>query len=109
MAYDIQRLSVPPRQVVLSACDVGRTVVRPGDEILGFTAALLHIGTPTVISSVTRVQDGVAFDVMTAYHRALSEGARPAQALAMAAAPAPGTALVPQIAPGASFVCFGAG
>ncbi len=45
MAYDIQRLAAAPRQVVLSACDVGRTVVRPGEEILGFTAALLYIGT----------------------------------------------------------------
>jgi tetratricopeptide (TPR) repeat protein len=98
MAYDIERLSVPPRQVVLSACDVGRTIVRPGDEILGFTAALLHIGTPTVISSVCRVADDSALGVMTAYHRALSAGARPAEALALAA----DERLTP-------FVCFGAG
>ena len=99
MAYDIQRLSVPPRQVVLSACDAGRAVVRPGDETLGFTAALLHIGTPTVISSVSRVADEVAFAVMTAYHRVLSTGAMPARALALAATDEP-------LAP---FVCFGAG
>jgi CHAT domain len=102
MAYDVQRLSVPPRQVVLSACDVGRAVVRPGDEILGFTAALLHIGTPTVISSVSRVTDEVAFDLMTAYHRALATGARPARALALAATAAGADPLTP-------FVCFGAG
>ncbi len=103
MAYDVQRLSVPPRQVVLSACDVGRAVVRPGDEILGFTAALLHAGTPTVISSVTRIADEVARGLMTAYHRALAAGARPAQALALAAGPgAAGEPLTP-------FVCFGAG
>jgi hypothetical protein len=103
MAYDVQRLSAPPRQVVLSACDVGRAVVRPGDEVLGFTAALLHIGTPTVISSVSRVEDEVAFGVMTAYHRELSAGARPALALARAAGPpAADEPLMP-------FVCFGAG
>jgi CHAT domain len=103
MAYDVQRLSVPPRQVVLSACDVGRAVVRPGDEVLGFTAALLHIGTHTVISSVSRVTDEVAFDLMTAYHRALATGARPARALALAAtAAAADEPLTP-------FVCFGAG
>src|SRR6185437_2929135 len=99
MAYDVQRLTAPPRQVVLSACDVGRAVVRPGDEGLGFAAALLHIGTPTVISSVSRVADEVAFGVMTAYHRALSTGTGPALALALAAADEP---LTP-------FVCFGAG
>ncbi len=103
MAYDIQRLSRAPRHVVLSACDVGRTVVRPGDEILGFTAALLHLGTATVISSVSRVDDETALSLMTAYHRALSAGCRPAEALALAAAgPAADAPLTP-------FVCFGAG
>jgi hypothetical protein len=70
---------------VLSACDVGRTEVRPGDEILGFTAALLHLGTATVISSVSRVDDETALAIMTAYHQALSAGVRPAEALARAA------------------------
>ncbi len=99
MAYDIQQLRTAPRQVVLSACDVGRAVVRPGDEILGFTAALLHAGTPTVISSVTRVADDIAPAIMTAYHRALRKGLRPAEALADASTADP-------LAP---FVCFGAG
>jgi hypothetical protein len=104
MAYDIQRLAVPPRQMILSACDVGRAVVRPGEEILGFTAALLHAGTPAVISSVTRVDDETACALMTAYHRSLSAGARPALALAQAAASA-----TPDEAPLTPFVCFGAG
>jgi hypothetical protein len=99
MAYDIQRLSVAPRHVVLSACDVGRTMVRPGEEILGFTAALLHIGTPTVISSVARVADDAAVGVMTSYHRALRAGMLPAEALALAS----------QAEFLSPFVCFGAG
>jgi CHAT domain len=99
MAYDIQRLSTAPKHVVISACDVGRTVVRAGDEILGFTAALLHIGTPTVISSVTRVADDAAVGVMPAYHRALRSGARPAEALAAAS----------ETEAFSPFVCFGAG
>jgi len=104
MAYDVQGLSAPPRQVVLSACDAGRAVVRVGDELLGFTAALLHIGTPTVISSVTRVADEVAFGLMTAYHQVLSTGTRPATALALAT-----TSVATSDAPVAPFVCFGAG
>jgi tetratricopeptide (TPR) repeat protein len=99
MAYDIQGLSAAPRHVVLSACDVGRAVVRPGEELLGFTAALLYIGTETVISSVTRVADEAALSIMTAYHRALAAGARPARALAEASA-------AETLSP---FVCFGTG
>jgi CHAT domain len=104
MAYDVQGLSAPPRHVVLSACDAGRAVVRVGDELLGFTAALLHIGTPTVISSVTRVADEVAFGLMTAYHQVLSTGTRPATALALATA-----SVATSDAPVTPFVCFGAG
>ncbi|HEY5986708.1 MAG TPA: CHAT domain-containing protein [Streptosporangiaceae bacterium] len=99
MAYDIQGLSAAPRQVVLSACDVGQAVVRPGQEILGFSAALLYVGTTTVISSVTRVADNTAVGTMNAYHRALSAGARPAEALAEATAAEPFS----------PFVCFGSG
>ncbi len=99
MAYDLQRLSAAPRHVVLSACDVGRVVLRPGEEILGFTAALLYIGTTTVISSITRVADDTAVEIMGAYHRALFAGIRPAQALATAAA-------TESFSP---FVCFGCG
>jgi CHAT domain-containing protein len=99
MAYDIQQLATAPRQVILSACDVGRTVVRPGEEFLGFSAAMLYVGTQTVISSVTRVPDEDAMGVMTGYHRALSAGAPPAEALATASASHP-------LSP---FVCFGWG
>ena len=101
MAYDVQQLAVPPGQVILSACDVGRSVARPGEELLGFTAALLYIGTATVISSIARVADDAAVGIMTAYHQLLTAGARPAEALAAAAAAAP--------EPFSPFVCFGSG
>ncbi len=99
MAYDIQQLASAPRHVILSACDVGRPVVRPGGELLGFTAALLYVGTATVISSVARVSDDAAVGVMTAYHHRLAAGARPATALAEAVISEPFS----------PFVCFGSG
>jgi CHAT domain-containing protein len=85
--------------VVLSSCDVGRTVVRVGDEIMGFTAALLYSGTATVVSSVARVDDDASVAVMSTYHRAVAEGTPPAQALAAASLLEP---LMP-------LICFGAG
>ncbi|MEU3646121.1 CHAT domain-containing protein [Lentzea sp. NPDC034063] len=99
MAYDLARLKVAPRHVVLSACDVGQANVRAGDEALGFTAALLHSGTSSVIASVARVPDDLAVDVMSSYHRALAAGAEPARALADAAT---AESRIP-------LVCFGAG
>jgi hypothetical protein len=99
MAYDVQQLTTAPRQVVLSACDVGQTLVRPGEEVLGFTAALLYAGTAVVIASVARVDDDDSVHLMTAYHRALQAGAAPAEALARSAAEEPAN----------PFVCFGSG
>ncbi len=99
MAYDIQGLAAAPRHVVLSACDVGQAIVRPGEELLGFTTALLYIGTASVIASVARVADDTAMGLMTGYHRALAAGARPAAALAEAALAEPPS----------PFVCFGSG
>jgi CHAT domain-containing protein len=99
LAYDLQGLTNAPKHVVLSACDVGQTQVRAGDEILGLTAAMLYVGTSTVVSSVARIPDDVVVAVMKEYHRAIVAGSEPAQALALASEVKP---LVP-------LVCFGAG
>jgi CHAT domain-containing protein len=99
MAYDVQQLASAPRQVILSACDVGQTLVRPGEEVLGFTAALLYAGTATVIASVAQVADDASVRLMTAYHGALQAGAGPSAALASSAS----------VEPLNPFVCFGSG
>jgi CHAT domain-containing protein len=96
MGYDLQRLDAAPAVVVLAACDVGLADVRPGDETIGMTAALLAAGTSTVIAGVGRVADQATITVMTGLHRALRAGRTPAAALA-------------EVAGGTAFVCFGAG
>ncbi|HEX4720886.1 MAG TPA: CHAT domain-containing protein [Pseudonocardiaceae bacterium] len=98
-AYDVQRLRRAPRLVVLSACDAGRSVVRPGGDVLGLATALLRSGTSTVIASVLPVPDRQAVGLVTALHAGLVAGSGPAEALARA-----------QVRHGQlGFVCFGAG
>jgi CHAT domain-containing protein/tetratricopeptide (TPR) repeat protein len=99
MGYDLERTGGTPPIVVLSSCDLGLSDVRPGDETLGMTTALLSAGSSTVIASVSRVADEAALPVMTSYHRSISQGRRPAAALAGAGSPDSV----------AGFVCFGAG
>lgn len=67
--------------VVVSACEVGASHLRPGDEPLGMTAALHHAGAATVIAGVAPVHDSVAHDVMVDLHRDLAAGTSPAAAL----------------------------
>ncbi|SDL01426.1 CHAT domain-containing protein [Glycomyces sambucus] len=81
-AYELLSLDQPPAHVVLSACDLGRSTVEVGNETLGFTAALLHAGTSTVVSSLAKVPDAMAADMMLEYHRRCAAGATPAEALA---------------------------
>ncbi len=98
--YDLDRIARPPRQVVLSACDLGRATVRRGDETLGLTRSLLHSGTATVVSCVSKVSDDGAAALMVDYHRRLAGGSAPAYALADS------LAATEEALP---FICFGAG
>ncbi|GAB3219799.1 CHAT domain-containing protein [Glycomyces halotolerans] len=97
-AYELLGLDQPPGHVVLSSCDLGRSTVAVGNETLGFTAALLHAGTSTVVSSLGRVPDDLAAEMMIDYHRRCAAGASPAEALAA----------VGEKRPWHPFVCFGA-
>jgi hypothetical protein len=81
-AYELLSLDQPPGHVVLSSCDLGRSTVAVGNETLGFTAALLHAGTSTVVSSLGRVPDDMAAEMMIEYHQHCAKGATPAEALA---------------------------
>ncbi|GGJ76024.1 CHAT domain-containing protein [Pilimelia anulata] len=90
----------PPRHVVLSACELGLSDSRPGDETLGLTAALLHAGAGSVVAGVARLNDETAYEVGPAHHAALRRGLSPAAALAEALSRTPGPA---------PLVCFGAG
>ncbi|HEX4225040.1 MAG TPA: CHAT domain-containing protein, partial [Pseudonocardiaceae bacterium] len=43
-AHEITRLRRPPQHVVLAACELALSRIRPGDEALGFAGALLAAG-----------------------------------------------------------------
>lgn len=99
--YDIDQLRQVPDVVVLSACEVGRSTVRWGDELIGMATAWLHAGARCVIASAAAVNDRAAYEVLVAVHQQLAAGVQPAAALAAAVpAVAADTAPVP-------LVCFG--
>jgi CHAT domain/Tetratricopeptide repeat len=100
--YELESLSQAPGLVVLSACQSGLPTVRSGDEVLGLVAALLALGSRTVIASVLPVDDQATAPLILAFHTRLAGGDAPASALAYAQT----TATDPVVA--ASFVCFGA-
>ena len=99
--YDIDQLTSVPDVVLLSACEVGRSTLRGGEELIGMTAAWLHAGSRCVIASAAAINDAVAHDVLVAVHRELASGLHPAAALARALAD------VDPDGPPAPLVCFG--
>jgi CHAT domain-containing protein len=84
--YDIDQLTSVPDVVLLSACEVGRSTLRGGEELIGMTAAWLHAGSRCVIASAAAINDAVAHDVLVEVHRELASGLDPATALARALA-----------------------
>jgi tetratricopeptide (TPR) repeat protein len=99
--YDIDQLEQVPDVVVLSACEVGRSSVRWGEELIGMTAAWLHAGVRCVIASPSAVNDTAAHDALVRVHEALAAGVHPATALAGTV-----SAVTADSAP-APFICFG--
>jgi hypothetical protein len=99
--YDVDRIRRVPDVVVLSACEVGRSAVRWGEELIGMTTAWLHAGARCVIASPAAVNDRAAYDVLVAVHQQLAAGVDPAAALA-AAVPAVSADSAP-----VPLVCFG--
>jgi tetratricopeptide (TPR) repeat protein len=104
--YDLEQLSRAPQLVILAACDVGRSVVRAGDELLGLSATFLALGTSHIIASVVPVPDSETAPLMTTFHRLLVAGQPPAAALAAAQLQLGGTHPA-AVATAAGFVSIG--
>nr|WP_245788681.1 CHAT domain-containing tetratricopeptide repeat protein [Amycolatopsis marina] len=99
-AHETTRLGAPPEHVVLAACELAMSHIRPGEEALGFAGTLLASGSKTVVGAVARVGDQAAAETMSALHSGLAAGVSPALALAEA------NAVDPLRRP---FLCLGCG
>ena len=104
--YDLERLRLAPRVLVLASCDAGLSGVLPGDELMGVAAAVLAQGTTTLVAPILPVPDADTQAVMLALHRRLATGRAPAEALADVRRTASGA---PHELTAALFTCIGAG
>lgn len=82
--YDIDLIERLPETVVLSACEVGRSSVRWGEEAVGMTRIWLHAGTRSVVAAPVVVADDDACELLAAMHQGLAAGLPPSEALAAA-------------------------
>jgi CHAT domain-containing protein len=83
--HELERLRRPPGVMVLSSCDLGDSAVVSGGETLGPVTAMIAAGVRTVIASPVLVPDDeLVGEVLTAFHRGITEGISPARSLANA-------------------------
>jgi hypothetical protein len=79
--YDLEGLGRAPRAIMLAACDSALSPALPGDEMTGLVAALLAMGTSTVVAALLAVPDPVMGPLALGWHREVSSGRSPAEAL----------------------------
>ncbi|MGN6221249.1 MAG: CHAT domain-containing protein [Microbacterium sp.] len=82
--YDIDLIENVPDTVILSACEVGRSSVRWGEEAIGMTRVWLHAGARCVVAAPVVVADDDACELLAAMHEGLAAGIPPSVALAEA-------------------------
>jgi CHAT domain-containing protein/tetratricopeptide (TPR) repeat protein len=70
--------------VILSACDTSLGKVTEGDEVVGLTRAFVYAGTPSVISTLWRVDDRASYELMRAFYENLRAGATKGDSLRQA-------------------------
>lgn len=98
--YDIDQLERVPAVVILSACELGRSSVRWGQEAVGMAPAWLSAGVRCVIAAPASVNDERARELLSDTHARLAGGAAPSDALAGAMRSASAAS---------AFQCYGAG
>jgi len=103
--HDLERLSVAPDRVILSACDSGVMAPVGASALIGLASAMLSIGTRGLVSSVAEINDTATVAVMLDVHAALLDGEGLAEALLAARSAAEDDPL--RAATAATFVAVG--
>ncbi len=81
---EIFGLDLDATLVVLSACETSLGKVTRGDEVVGLTRAFIYAGTPSVISTLWRVDDRASYELMQAFYENLRAGQAKGEALRQA-------------------------
>ena len=77
-------LDLEANLVILSACDTSLGRLTQGDEVIGLTRAFIYAGTPSVISTLWRVNDRASYELMLEFYRSLKAGQPKGEALRQA-------------------------
>jgi CHAT domain-containing protein len=77
---EIFSLDLKADMVVLSACETGLGKLSSGDELIGLTRAFIYAGTPSVVTTLWKVNDRSSYELMREFYGGL-KGAKKSEAL----------------------------
>jgi len=80
-AQEVLRMKLPAQLVILSACDMAVGRPAAGEGLVGMTWALMIAGAETIVAAKWEVDSETTTRLMLEFHRALSSGVPPADAL----------------------------
>lgn len=80
-ADDLMQLDLRCSLVTLSACETGRAVVVPGDDLIGLGRSLLYAGARSLLLAQWRADDMVTLALMRHFYEELAAGRAKATAL----------------------------
>jgi CHAT domain-containing protein len=91
---EIFSLNLKAGTVVLSACESGLGKISSGDEIIGLTRSFIYAGTPSIITTLWKVNDRTSYELVREFYSNLrsmkkSEALRQAQLATMKEFPHP--------------------
>jgi CHAT domain-containing protein len=66
-------LDLHARLVVLSACETGLGKLSRGDELVGLQRAFLYAGTPTVVTTLWKVDDRASYELIRSFYEHLKK------------------------------------
>ena len=87
-------MALKAAMVVLSACETGLGKLSSGDEMVGLTRSFIYAGTPSIITTLWKVNDRASYELMREFYSNLktnkkSEALRQAQLKTMQEFPEP--------------------
>ncbi len=91
---EIFSLGLKASMVVLSACETGLGKLSNGDEMIGLTRAFIYAGTPSIVTTLWKVNDRASYELMREFYQRLktakkSDALRQAQLKTMKEFPEP--------------------
>jgi CHAT domain-containing protein len=68
---EIFSLDLKAGLVVLSACETGLGKLSNGDELIGLTRAFIYAGTPSIVTTLWKVNDRASYELMKEFYQHL--------------------------------------